>query len=83
MACNDLGGLQVELEELLGISVDALPPAHYLQNSGIGCTQHMRQVALDALDFVSGLSKEQFLLDKTDAVQVALLKLLRQLQDVS
>src|ERR1700691_3492285 len=76
----DLGGLQIELEELLGVPVDLrtpgdLPPRHQRARLCRGTPrmtedrlpdylEHIRQAAEDALLFVDGMSKENFLEDR-------------------
>ena len=67
----DLGGLQIELEEILGVPVDLLTPADLppkfratvlaeaMTDPGlIDLLDHMRGAASDACGFVEGLTKE-------------------------
>ena len=76
----DLGGLQDELEELMGLRVDVRTPkdlpasfrAQVLaearpvmnENRLPDYLQHMRQAAADAVGFVEGMSRDEFLADK-------------------
>ena len=73
----DLGGLQVELEALLGIHVDLLTPANTAaevssqgacggtagmnENRLLDYLDHMQQAATDACGFVDRLGKDDFL----------------------
>ncbi len=75
----DLGGLQVELEEMLGVSVDLLTPGDLPPRLRVGacrgyagiserrlpdCLDHMLEAARLICSYVADMSKDDFLADR-------------------